>query len=336
MSANKFIRKQQPTQSDVHVDRPLTNISIAFLQKAEMFIADRVFPNIPVSKQSDKYFTFPRGMFNRDEMAKRADCTEAAVVGYTVSTDSYYADVWALAHQIGDQRRANSDSPLQPDREAVELLSHKAMIRRERAWAADYFVTGVWTNERAGVASGPTGSQFLRWDVSGSDPVGIVEAAKTTMLNSTGFEPNTLVLSRAVWAALRNHADLKDRVKYTGSNQVPGVVNLQALAQVMDVERILVAKAIHNSAVEGAADSHGAIMGKNALLAYVAPSPGLMTPSAGYTFSWTGLLGSGAQGQRITRLRDDKKKCDHVEIEMAFDQKLVSADLGFFFLDAVS
>ncbi len=46
----------QPTREDVHVDAVLTNISIAFIQAAENFIASRVFPIIVVDKQSDKYF----------------------------------------------------------------------------------------------------------------------------------------------------------------------------------------------------------------------------------------------------------------------------------------
>ena len=53
-----------PSRGDVHVNRPLTNISIAFLQTQEAFVADRVFPNIPVTKQSDLFFTIDRGEFN--------------------------------------------------------------------------------------------------------------------------------------------------------------------------------------------------------------------------------------------------------------------------------
>ena len=45
-----------PTRGDVHVNKPLTNISIAYMQMAENFIADKVFPNISVAKQSDRYF----------------------------------------------------------------------------------------------------------------------------------------------------------------------------------------------------------------------------------------------------------------------------------------
>ena len=47
----------QPTLNDVHVDAILTNISVAYMQDRDNFIADKVFPVIPVDKKSDKFFT---------------------------------------------------------------------------------------------------------------------------------------------------------------------------------------------------------------------------------------------------------------------------------------
>ena len=61
-----------------------------------------------------------------------------------------------------------------------------------------------------------------------------------------------------------------------------------------------------------------------------------MTPSAGYTFTWTGLLGTAALGTTITRMRMEPKKATRIEIEQSFDQKLVAADLGRFFATAVA
>ena len=73
----------QPTLSDVHVNRPLTNISVAYSQEAAgvEFVADRAFPAIPVENKSDLYYTYKRGDFNRDEMQKRALSTESAGAG---------------------------------------------------------------------------------------------------------------------------------------------------------------------------------------------------------------------------------------------------------------
>ena len=51
----------QPTSSDVHVDAVLTQISIAYMQQAGVYIANRVFPSINVDKQSDKFFHLHQG-----------------------------------------------------------------------------------------------------------------------------------------------------------------------------------------------------------------------------------------------------------------------------------
>ena len=64
-----------PSRSDVHVNGPLTNMSLAFWQAAENFVATRTFQTMGRSKRSDIYFTYPRGEFNRHVMEKRAPST---------------------------------------------------------------------------------------------------------------------------------------------------------------------------------------------------------------------------------------------------------------------
>lgn len=325
----------QPGLGDVHVDRPLTNISLAFLQSQDRFVADRVFPRIPVSSISDQYYTYDRGMFNRDSMEERAPGTESAGLNYKISTDTYNAKVYALHVNVADQIRANADAAIQLDREATELLTVQALIKREKLWTASHFVTGAWTTERAGVASGPTGSQFLRWDNAASTPIEDVRGGADAMHELTGFRPNVMVLQRRVWTALVDHPDIVGRID-RGQTQGTALVLRQNLAALFEMDDILVLDGIENTAAEGATNSHSFIGGKHALLAYRPPSPGLMTPSAGYTFTWTGLLGGGVLGSRITRMRMEHLKSDRLEIEQSFDQKKVSADLGSFFLDAVS
>lgn len=322
----------QPTKGDVHVNTPLTNISVAYMQDQTNFIADSIFPNIPVTKQSDIYYVYDRGYFNRDEMKERAPGTESSGGGYMVEPDTpYYARVYSFHHDIPDQRRSNTDSQLDPDEEATNLVTYKGLIKRERLWTTKYFGSGKWTNEREGVASGPTGTQFLRWSDDASTPIEDVRAAVTAILQSTGFLPNTLVLGRAVYDALQDHPDIVDRIKYGQTAPGAAVVDTSDLVALFKIPRIFVSQAIYNAAAEGAADNHQFIGGNHALLTYAAPQPALMTPTAGYTFSWTGYLGAAAQGHRIKRFRMDNLESDRVEIDMAFDQKLISADLGYFF-----
>lgn len=321
----------QPTQGDVHVNTPLTNISIAYLQDASAFVADKVFPNIPVSKQSDRYYTYDRGFFNRDEMKERAAGTESAGSGYEVdNTPTYYAPVYAYHHDIPDQVRSNVDDVISPDRDATNLVTHKALIKREKLWVTKYFAGGIWTNDWDGVASGPSTNEVLQWNDASSTPIENIRTAKRTVLESTGFKPNTLILGAAVADALYDHPDIIDRVKYGQTPGGPADIDTSDLAKLFKVERVFIMEAIENTGKEGQTNSHSFIGGKKALLCYSAPNPGLMVPTAGYTFSWTGMMGSGAMGGRIKKFRMENLESDRVEIQMAFDQKLVSADLGFF------
>lgn len=325
----------QPTPGDVHVNTPLTNISIAFMQNQANFVAARIFPVISVQKQSDRYYTIERGEFNRDEMALRAPGTESEGGGYTVdNTPTYYAPRYSFHKDIPDEVRANADAALSPDREATQYVTYKALIKREKLWVAKYFAGSLWTFDYDGVASSPTTGQFLQWNDANSTPIENVRLMKRTMLESTGFEPNKLVLGRPVYDALLDHPDIIDRIKYGQTQGGPAMAGRETLAKLFEVENIEIMNAIENTAKEGQTATHAFIGGKKALLCYAAPQPGLQTPTAGYTFAWTGLMGSGAEGNRIRQFRLERQGVDRVEIDMCFDQKLVAADLGFF-LDTI-
>lgn len=326
-----------PTRGDVHVNAPLTNISIAHIQSQSHFIADKVFPTVPVNKQSDRYYTYDRGDFNRDEMQERAPGTESAGDGYDLdNTPTYYTPVYALHKDVDDQVRSNADSVLAPDRDATIFVTNKAMIKRERLFVAKAMSAGIWSNEKTGVNSDVVNAtEFLIWNDANSTPIEDIRAAKRSVLEATGFEPNKLCLSQSVMDALVDHPDIVDRIKYGQTPGKPAMVNAAALAQLFELDEVLVSKAVYNSAAKGATEVSAFIAANSALLVYTPPSAGIMTPTAGYTFSWTGFLGASGMGHRMKRFRMENLESDRIEIQMAFDQKVVGADLGFFFDNAV-
>jgi hypothetical protein len=127
----------QPTGGQVHIDAILTNISIAYLQNQDNFIADKVFPVIPVDKKSDKFFTYTKNDWFRDEAQRRAGGTESAGGGYGLSTGSYSADVFAFHKDVDDQTLYNADSPLNPLREATEFVTEALAALAQAQAAAD-------------------------------------------------------------------------------------------------------------------------------------------------------------------------------------------------------
>ena len=128
---------------------------------------------------------------------------------------------------------------------------------------------------------------------------------------------------------MKNSADVVDRIRYTQT----GVVSEDLLASLLGMKKVLVARAVQNTALEGATDVISRIYtGDTALLLYVPDSPSLMQPSAGYTFNWQ-YAGAGGDGQRVSRFRMDHLRSDRIEMEMAYDQKLVSGVLGARFIN---
>lgn len=322
-----------PLPSDVHVNTPLTDMSVAWIQRQSNFIHDRVFPSIPVGKQSDLYYRLPRGAFNRSQIAPRAPGAPAQAMAYAMDTDSYRCEVFALSHQITDEARGNADVAVNLDRQGTELLTLQGRLHREITWASTFFKSSVWTRDVTGVAvvNSPA-NQVLQWNDANSNPIDNVRAEATRQQLLTGFRPNVLTLGQPALDALVEHPEIIDRVKYGQTQGGPARANLNILAQLFEMDEVLVASAIQNTSAEGVADSNAWIVGKGAMLSFRPQAPGLMTPSAGYTFNWKSMGGTG-QGVRIMSARhpDPTTKSDLIWIEDSFVHKVVSADMGTYF-----
>lgn len=317
----------QPNINSVHIDAILTNISVAYMQNQDNFIADKIFPIIPVDKKSDKYFVYDKNDWFRDDAQRRAPATESAGGGYSLSTQSYSADVWAFHKDIDDYTMANSDNPLQPRRDASEYVTGRLLLRRELQFVSDFFTTGVWGKDLTGVSGTPSTDQFKQWsDYVNSDPIEDIEQMKEQILSTTGLEGNTLLIGYQVFRKLKNHPDLVDRIKYTSSQ----TITTEMIAAMFDIERVFVAKAVKATNAEGATGAYSFAFGKSALMVHVAPNPGLLVASAGYTFGWTGVSGGLGTSIGMSQFRMPAIKADRVEGEVAFDNKVVAPDLGVF------
>lgn len=322
-------------QGNTHIDRYLTGYSEAYIQNAANFVAGKASSLIRVNFKSDKYVVYPRGYFWRDEMEKRPLGGRPSQVGYKVDEGTYSADEWATEHVVDDRQRANVDAPINLDENATRLLSGKAMIRADRIWATNFFVPNVWTTLRVGTASTPGTNQFLQFTDGNSDPIGVIDEAKDAMHQITGFMPNTLVMGAGVTRTLRSHPDIADRIKYTRI----GLAEESLLGSLFNVPNVLTARSIYNTAAEGATDAFQYIVDSRSMwLGYIEPNPSLDSPTAIANFAWTGLIPGQTNdfGGVITRGREDRAYSDWFHVRMAFDLRVVSADLGVFFQNAVA
>lgn len=320
----------QPQISSVHVNRPLTNMSVAYLQDAKNFVAQRAFPRVTSPNKSNVYYTYPKAYWLTSQAQKRAAGAESAGSGYTLSTTTFNCERDAIHKDIDDPTRQNADQPLDLDREASLWGTQQLMLKMETAWATAYFATSIWDN------SGSQGGGA--WELAASTPIEDIRTAKRTVLGNTGFVPNTLILGAKCFDNLIDHPDILDRIKYTGTNRNPAQVDETALAELFGIERVMVCRAVQNTVTEAKTPSYGFIAGtRHALLLYSAPSPGLYTPSGGYTFVWNGVPGGdNAFGMRIKSFRIERLESTRVEAEWWYNFGVVAADLGVFWNNAVA
>jgi hypothetical protein len=320
----------------VHVDQPLTNLTLAYAQSQENFIADKVFPTVGVSKQSDKYYIYDRANMNRTgDVAKLAPRTEVNRIGMTLSTSSYFADVYGLGMDFDEQTLANEDAMLDIRSAGAETLAMRLMIHREEQFASNFFVASQWGTDN-------TLSGNDQWsDYTNSDPIDAVTLARRTVqLGSGGFKPNTMVVGKEVRDKLINHPDVLARLNGGATVTNTALVTDAKLAEIFEVENFYVMEAVKNSSVEGVAESNAFIGGKNALLCYTPSNAGLMSPAAGLTFAWNNLEGVNNLGITVESFSDDALKrqqiAEMIQVKMSYDMKVVGADLGYLFINAVA
>jgi hypothetical protein len=335
-----FVEKKgdgiMPNLSQVHVNRPLTNMSTAYIQDKADFIADQVFPNIPVQNKSDRYFAYNKGDMMRDEAQVRAPASQSAGGDYDIdNTPSYSCTRWGFHKDVSDEEISNSDTPLDAQRDATQFVTQKLLIKKETIWQNTFFKAGIWGTDFSGLAeaSAPTGNNLCFWDdYLNSAPILNIRTGKKLIKGNTAFEANTLVLGRDVFDKLCDHPLVLARIQYTQR----AVATEEILASLFGVPKVLVANAVVNSANKGQTDNIGFLFSRSALLCYSEPNPGILKPSAGYTFSWKGLMGANAWGSNIKSFYMEKEEATRIDGQMYFDMKVIGNDLGVFYNDIIS
>ena len=321
------------TPSQVHIDVPLTNLTIAYAQETAGFVADKVFGTVSVPKQSDKYYKYDREGLRHGDVKVLAPRTEVNRVGMALSTDNYFADVRGLGMDFDEQMLANEDTMLEVRSQGANVLLEKIMIDREVRWADTFFKAGVWGTETT-----PTN---LWSDYTLSTPiVDVTNARRAMQLKSGGYKPNCMVVGKEVRDILVNHPDILARLNGGATVANTALITDAKLAEIFEVEAFYVMEAVYNDAAEGLTDHIDFIGGKHAMLAYKPSSMGLRTPASGAIFTWDSIPGVSGLGITVESFSDDALKrqqiAEMIQVKVSDDMKVIGPDLGYFFADVVA
>ncbi len=156
-------------------------------------------------------------------------------------------------------------------------------------------------------------------NVSSGTPITDVTTQKNTFFTTAGRMPNALVINELDFNLLCNCAQIIDRIKYSGL-QDPNLKNItpQAVAQALNIEEIIIAGAVYNSANPGAATAAGAATIATiwptgyASLVYVARTQDPREPGWARTIHWGqdgSTIGAGIESYRDESRRSNMVRC---------------------------
>ena len=164
---------------------------------------------------------------------------------FGTSEESYSCDVDQVIvglDQIStlDYQRANTPGISDPRRAKVRMATEQLKLHADRVFADGFCKAGVWTNEYTGVSTTPTGKQFYQFDDANFDAVHFFGGLRTEMMRNGRRKPNVLALGVEAYEGLKRNPEILERVKYSGSTANPATINANVLAQLLDIDRVVV------------------------------------------------------------------------------------------------
>lgn len=248
-------------RSPYPIDPALTAIAIAYMNAG--YIADQVLPRIRVDKQnftflqyaSDTFFNIPDTRVGRRSKPNELTLEATEVADFT--------EDFALDGGVPSVDVDNSDERYDPLGNEVMFLQEAIALDRERRAASLVFNSASYDPALRTTLAGV--SQFS--DYANSDPISVINDA----LDQPLMRPNQMVFGQAGWTKFRSHPKIVEAVKGTGAKA--GVATREQVAELFEVQEIVVGSSRGNVNKRGQAPSLARLWGKHIALTYKAPVP---------------------------------------------------------------
>lgn len=302
------------------INPTLTGIALAYQNGA--FVADRVLPRVPVGGQLYKWnkytteekFTIPDTLTGRKGRVNEVEFTHTEAES---STKDYGLEDPIPMYDI----EAAKNSQFNPLGHATEMLTELILLDREKR-VANMVMDPA--NFGAGYKEALTGTDV--WTDPASQPlVQLADAIESTMMRC-----NVLTINgNAALALRRNPSVVKAFNGTTGSD---GLVPLEFIREVLELDEIIVGRGKYNAANKGQAMNLSKVWGNHALLSYRNPQA---RPQGGITFGWTAQWGgriSGDWEDKNIGLRGGRR----VRVGESVDEKLVATDVAYLLQDIIA
>lgn len=304
------------------VDPYLTGIVVAYSNA--MMIADAVLPRVPVTREEFRYYKYEKGdkfTVPNTHVGRKGQVREISF-GSTETTNK--VESYGLEDPIPNDDLVNAEgSPVDPLGQSAENLADLVELDREIRSAGLVF-------DPASYASGFKQDLQGAWsDPDTSDPVSDVLDAMDTMI----MRGNKIVMGRSVYTVLRQHPKVIAAAFPLGGNAAAGgKANRQTLAEIFEVDEILVGEGWVNTAKRGQTPAMARVWTDNLALLFIDGRANTANGRVtfGYTAQWQ---------QRLAAQRPDPdiglRGGVRVRVGESVKELVTAGDLGYLFEDCI-
>ena len=308
-----------------------TAIAIAYKNPDGSLIADDVLPRIqPIGGEPFKWLKYNRseGFRVPNTMVGRKGVPQEIEFGATeetASTQDYALDDF-IPHkdvQAAEASAAAGGPRYDPRAHAIEYIMNLIELDREVRVAGIVFDRDTYPASNREVLA--PADQFDAYDTS--DPIGVIEDAKQQTL---GYEPNTMVMGNVVWTKIRRHPQIVKAVRPSSSSG-EGIVSRQEFAELFEIERFLVGKALFDTTRKGQDPNLQPAWGPHIALFYHNPNA---NTQRGVTFGLTVPRATRIAGS----IPDQKRGMEGgytVRAGEALKELILAPDVGYLIENAV-
>ncbi len=286
----------------------------------QRFIGYRIMPIRQVALAADSFGRIPV-----EQLLKRANVNRTSKGNYNridwnFEPDSYATKEYGLEGVI-DQRNARKyENYFDAEAATARLTLHAVLLEAELRVAGQIFNTSTYT---------PTDVDNEWSDHENALPIDDVEAAVRRRHAATGIWPNAMVICETVFRNLRACEQIIDRISANGAGDrvKSSDITTQMLAQVFDLQNIIVGKGSYNTAIEGQPAVFGDIWNDEyAWIGTIAETDMIEEPCVGRTFHWAG---DGSQpGGLVETYWSEEPRADVVRVRHEVDENMIYPEVG--------
>lgn len=309
------------------VNPELTAVAVGFKNTEDSLIADRVLPRVPTAEtfQWTEYDTAQAYTVPDSKVGRKSEPTQVTFNGtsHNDTVDDHGFDDFVPQRDMDVfNNMPKAAGAINPEMLSTMMLSNLILLSREVRVAGIVFNTA---NYDAGLQDTLAGND--QWsDYVNSDPFEDL----TTALDEPLIRPNKMIIGGLAWTKLRKHPKIVQAVYINPTGA--GIVTRQQLADVLEIDEIIVGGSRVNTSKKGQAAVYARTWGKHCALIY---SSQIAAQTFQPTWGWTAQFGPKFAGT----IADPKKGLrggNTIRVGEQVKEVVAAKGAGYFFEDVIA